>query len=137
MVQQPVEQADGGGVFGQELAPGLEGPVASDAQCSSFVGGGDDAEQQLCAGVVERCEADLVDQDQLVAKQGVDYCADAVVGEAAVEGFDELGGGEVADPVSGVHGGDASATSMWLLPVPAGPTRQRFSWAVIHSRLAR
>ena len=27
VVQEPVEQADGGGVFGQEPAPGLEGPV--------------------------------------------------------------------------------------------------------------
>ena len=32
--------------------------------------------------------------------------ADAVVGQAAVEGVDEVGGGEVADPVSGVDGGD-------------------------------
>ena len=29
------------------------------------------------------------------------------------------------------------ATSRWLFPVPAGPTRQRFSLARIHSRLDR
>ena len=33
--------------------------------------------------------------------------ADAVVGQPAVEGLDQVGGGEVADPVSGVDGGDA------------------------------
>ena len=61
VVQQPVEQADGGGVFGQELAPGLEGPVRPDAERAAFVGGGDEAEQQLGAGVVQRGEPELID----------------------------------------------------------------------------
>ena len=33
--------------------------------------------------------------------------ADAVVGQRSVEGLDEFGGGEVADLVAGVDGGDA------------------------------
>ena len=33
--------------------------------------------------------------------------ADGVVGQSAVEGLDEFGGGEVADPVPGLDGGDA------------------------------
>ena len=37
----------------------------------------------------------------------VDDPADGVVGQRPVEGLDELGGGEVADPVPGVDGGDA------------------------------
>ena len=61
MVQQPVQQADGGGVLGQEPAPGLEGPVAGDAQGAAFVGGRDHTEQQLRAGVIQRREPDLVD----------------------------------------------------------------------------
>ena len=32
VVQEPVEHADGGGVLGQEPAPGLERPVGSDAE---------------------------------------------------------------------------------------------------------
>ena len=52
-------------------------------------------------------EAKLVSDDQLVAKQGVDDPADAVVGQSAVVGFDEFGGGQVPDAVSGVHGGVA------------------------------
>ena len=107
VVQEPVEHADGGGVFGQEPAPGLEGPVGGDAQGAAFVGGGDEPEQQLGAGVVERGEAEFVEDDQVVAEQGVDDLADGVVGQAAVEGLDEVGGGEVADPVSGVDGGEA------------------------------
>ena len=87
MVQQPVQQADGGGVLGQEPAPLVEGPVGGDAQGPAFVGGGYQAEQQLGAGVVERGEADFVDDDQVVAEQGVDDLADGVVGQPAVEGL--------------------------------------------------
>ena len=105
VVQEPVEHADRGGVFGQEPAPGFERPVGSDAEGSAFVGGGDEAEQQLGAGVVERGEAEFVEDDQVVAQQAVDDLADAVVGQTAVEGVDEVGGAVVADPVSGVDGG--------------------------------
>ena len=62
VVQEPVEQADGGGVFGQEPAPGFEGPVGADAEGAAFVGGGDEPEQQLGAGVVQRGEAEFVDR---------------------------------------------------------------------------
>ena len=65
-------EADGGGVLGQEPAPGFEGPVAGDAQGAAFVGGRHDPEQQLGAGVVERGEPDFVDEDQVVAEQGID-----------------------------------------------------------------
>jgi hypothetical protein len=34
-----VEQADGGGVLGQEPAPGFERPVRADAQGAAFIGG--------------------------------------------------------------------------------------------------
>src|SRR6202035_4845681 len=108
VVQQPVEQADGGGVLGQEPAPLVEGPVAGDAQGAAFIGGRDHPEQQLRAGVIQRREPDLVDQDEVVAQQGVDDAADGVVGQAPVEGLGELGGGEVADLVPGLDSGDAA-----------------------------
>jgi hypothetical protein len=50
---------------GEEPAPGVKGPVAGDAEGPSFVGGGDEPEQELGAGEVEGCEAELVD-DQFV-----------------------------------------------------------------------
>jgi hypothetical protein len=61
VVQKAVQQADGGGVLGQEPAPLLEGPVRADGQCPALVGGGDEPEQQLGSGVVERREADFID----------------------------------------------------------------------------
>jgi hypothetical protein len=61
VVEEAVEHADRGGVFGEEPTPGFEQPVGSDAEGSAFVGGGDEAEEQLGAGVVERGEAEFVD----------------------------------------------------------------------------
>src|SRR5499433_1213931 len=63
VMQQPVQQADGGGVLRQEPAPLVEGPVAGNAQGAAFVGGGDEPEQQLGSGVVQRGEPDFVDQE--------------------------------------------------------------------------
>ena len=81
-------------MFGQEPAPGVEGSVAGDPEGASFVGGGDEPEQELGASVIEGREAELIDNDELAAQQGLDDAADAVVGQAAVEGLDELGDGE-------------------------------------------
>ncbi len=67
VVQESVGQADGGGVLGQEAAPVLERVVAADAEGAAFVGGGDEPEQQLGAGVVQRSEAELVEDDQVIA----------------------------------------------------------------------
>src|SRR5207247_6370615 len=104
-MQEPVQQADGGGVLGQEPAPRLEGPVAGDARGAAFAGGGDEPEQQLGAGVVQRGEPGFVDQEQVVAEQGLDHLPDAVVGQAAVEGVSQVGSGEVADLVPRLDGG--------------------------------
>jgi len=84
VVEEPVEEADGGGVFGEEPAPVFERPVGADAEGASFVGGGDEPEEQLGAGVVERGEPDFVDEDEIGAEDVLDDPADAVVGEAAV-----------------------------------------------------
>jgi hypothetical protein len=107
VVQEAVQEADGGSVLGQEPAPLLEGPVGADAEGAALVGSGDEPEQQLGAGVVEWREPDLVDDDEVGTQDGLDDAADGVVGQPAVERLDELGGGEVADPVAGLDGRDA------------------------------
>jgi hypothetical protein len=57
-----VQQADGGAVVvGHEAAPIPRTAVAGDAQAAAFVGGGDEAEQPLAAGAVQRREADFVE----------------------------------------------------------------------------
>src|ERR1022692_3046944 len=71
------------------------------------MGGRDQPEQQLGAGVVERGEPDFVDQDEVVAEQVLDDAAGGVVGQAAVEGLGQVGGGEVPDLVPGSDGSGA------------------------------
>jgi hypothetical protein len=118
VVQEAVEQADGGGVLGQEPAPLVEGPVRADPEGAALVGGGDEPEQQLGAGVVEWRESHFIDYDQVVTEQVLDDAADGVVGQAPVEGLDELGGGEVADLASCLDGGDAERDQAVGLPCP-------------------
>ena len=75
---------------------------------------------------------------EVVAQQGVDDLADGVVGQAAVEGFDEIGGGEVADLVPGVDRGVPERDQgVGLCRCPAGPMIARFCCARTHSRLDR
>ena len=58
--------------------------MRGDGQGSAFVGARDEPEQQLGAGVVERGEAEFVEDDQVDPEQGFDDLADGVVGQAAV-----------------------------------------------------
>ncbi len=54
VVQESVQDAYRCGLLGQESAPFLERPVLSDGQGAAFVGTGDEPEQQLGGGVIER-----------------------------------------------------------------------------------
>ena len=81
----------------------VERPVRGDGQAAAFVGGGDEPQLRLGAGVVQRGEPDLVQDHQVVAEKCVDDLAGGVVGQPAVEGLDEIGCGAVLHPVSGGH----------------------------------
>src|SRR5438067_2461027 len=76
VMKEAVEHGDGGGVLGQEASPLVEGPMAGDAQADPLVGRGEEAEEELAAGGVERREANLVDDDEVDAEQAVDDLAD-------------------------------------------------------------
>src|SRR5438876_548747 len=80
------------------------GAVVGDGQAAPLVGGGDEAEEELGAGVVQGREAQLVDDDEVVLEQTGDDAADRVVGHAAVEGLDQVRGGEVADAAADLDG---------------------------------
>ena len=55
---------------GRNRPQASKGQWLGDSQGAAFVGGGDEPEQQLGAGVVEGGEPDLVADDQVVAEQG-------------------------------------------------------------------
>ena len=101
VVQEAVKDRGGGRGVGQELGPALEVDVGGDRDRALFVGGGDEAEQVVGGDAVQGGEAEVVDDDEVVAQQAFDQFADGVVGEAAVERFDQLVGLEEADFVAG------------------------------------
>jgi hypothetical protein len=102
-------------VLGQESAPVVEEPMRGDGQGPSFVGGRDEAEMELGAGVVQRVEAHFV---KIVAQQRIDGLADGVVGQSPVQGLDQVGCGEVPDPVPGLGGGLAKGNQRMRLTRP-------------------
>lgn len=84
VLAEPVEQRHRGGLTGRNRPQFSNGECGAIATEGSFVGGGDEPEHELAAGVVERGEADLVDDNQLVAAHGLDGASDGVVGDGAV-----------------------------------------------------
>ena len=92
-----------------------------DPQRAALVGGRDEPEQQLCSGIVQGREPELVDDVELVAQQVLDDLPDRVVGKPSVEGLDQLRGGEVPDPVTGLDRGDPQRDERVGLPGAGGP----------------
>lgn len=65
---------------------------------------------------VERSEAKLIHDDQVGPQELVYDSAHRVVRQATVESFDQVGRGEVANPVTGGHGGMAQPHQQVGLP---------------------
>jgi hypothetical protein len=91
-------------MLGQKTAPVLERPVARDAERSSFIGRGHEPEQELGPDIVERREAELVDDHEVGPQQTLDQPADAVVGQTAIERLHECCRSEVADSLARSNG---------------------------------
>jgi len=82
MVKESIEERSRGRLDRQEMTPLLEWPMTRQTQAAVFVGGGNEAEQQLRASFVERSKPELIDEDQVVAQDrrirarpGVSRCA--------------------------------------------------------------
>ena len=128
-MEQAVQEADGGGVLGQEPAPlGCRRPVGGHAESAAFVGGGDEPEQQLGAGVVEQGRTHKKGQDEVVAERFLDHAADGVVGQAAVGVSVRSAAVKYRSLQPDVAALMPSATRTSLTPMQApDPTRHRFS----------
>ncbi len=59
MVQEPVQEADGGVVLGEEPSPFLEGPVAGDGEAAAFVGSGTNRNSSRLPVLFQRREHDV------------------------------------------------------------------------------
>src|SRR3979409_536059 len=79
------------------MAPVFKWPMAGYTQAATRVRGGHETDKQWRAGVVEGSEAELVDQNKVVAQQNADDLADGVVSQTAIQRFDQVRGHNVAD----------------------------------------
>src|SRR5260221_11067129 len=122
-MQEAIEQRNRRCLDRQEVAPLLKWPVTSHSQAAAFVSGGHETKEQLATGVVEWSESELVNQNQLVAQQAADDFADAVVGQAAVEGLDQVRRNDVANFDAGLDGADAAAHQGMAFARAAGPNQ--------------
>ena len=101
VVEEAVEDRGGGRCVRQELGPALEVDVGGDRHEALFVGSGDEPEEVIGGDAVQRREPQVVDDDEVVAAGAARWFPDGVVGQAAVERFDQLVGLEEPDFVAG------------------------------------
>src|ERR1700716_3741298 len=98
--------------------------MAGQAQATSLIGGGDEAEEQLRRGLVERSKADLVNQDHVVAQQAVNDAVDGVVRQSAVKLLDQVGGRGVAHAQAVFDGSQSDADQHMALAGARGTNEQ-------------
>ena len=65
MVGQAVQESAGEPLGAEDLCPLVEGQVGGDEDRACLVALAEDLEQQLCAGLGERDEAEFVDDEEL------------------------------------------------------------------------
>ena len=94
--------------------------MGSDPERASLVGGRDEPEEQWCASVAQRSEAEFADEDQVVAQQRLDDLPDGVVGQPAVEGVSTSPAVKYRARCPCSTAAIPSAIRVWDLPVPAG-----------------
>jgi hypothetical protein len=127
VVGQAVENGAGEALRAEDLGPFVEGQVRGDDDRAALVALGDDLEEQLGAGLAERHEAEFVDDQQLLAGEGLLQALQA----AFVDRLDQL-----VDQAAAVvkrtfrpfwQAASPSPRATWVLPVPDGPRAMTFS----------
>ena len=70
--------------------------------------------------MIEWSETDVVENEEIVPAQHFDGFPDGVVCHCPVEVLDKVDGGEVADFVTGVHGGVSEGDQVMAFPGAGG-----------------
>jgi hypothetical protein len=120
-------------VAGKDGDPFRETETRGDHGGAALVAVGDQIEEQLAADAIEGHEAELVDDQHLDPQQPLLQARQL----AAIAGLEQLAHGigrpREQHPTLLFGGFDAERDRKWVLPVPIGPARIRFSGAVTHS----
>lgn len=109
MVDEAVDHGGGDDVVGEGFAPAAEGQVAGDDDGALFVAGRDELEEQVgCVGV-EGQVADLVDDDQAVPLDLLEFGVELPCLMGGLESADSGAGGVEQDAVAVLRGLDPQA----------------------------
>lgn len=94
MVDEPIEDGGSDRIVIEDLAPILERAVCGEDHGALFVTVGHDLEEKVGAILVERQEAQLIDDEEFRRAETVDGARKRVIGLGGGEGIDEIGGGD-------------------------------------------
>lgn len=94
MMDEPIEDGRSDRIIIEDLAPILERAVGGEDHGALFVTVGHDLEEKVGAILVERQEAQLIDDEEFRRAETVDGARKGVIGLGGGEGVDEIGGGD-------------------------------------------
>lgn len=94
MMDEPIEDGRSDRIIIEDLAPILERAVGGEDHGALFVPVGHDLEEKVGAILVERQEAQLIDDEEFRRTETVDGARKRVIGLGGGEGVDEVGGGD-------------------------------------------
>jgi hypothetical protein len=90
VVDEPVDEGGGHHGVAEDLAPLLEAAVGGDGDRAALVAAGDEREEEVGRGSLERQVADLVDDEQVVALEAPELRLKLVAVLRALEPRDSL-----------------------------------------------
>jgi hypothetical protein len=106
VVDEAVDERGGDHGVAEDLAPRFEAAIGGDDDRAAFVAAGDQGEEQVGGLAFERQVADLVDDDQRVALDPLEFVVQRVAVLRLLETVDRLLGGRERDAVPGLAGLD-------------------------------
>src|SRR6266508_5786303 len=99
VVDEPVDQGGGDDGVAEDLAPLLEAAVRGDGDRAALVAAGDQGEERVGGLALQGEVADLVDDEQVVAREPAQLLLELVAVLRGLEAADPLLGGREGDPV--------------------------------------
>ena len=117
---EPVQQGAGEPLGAEDLGPLVEGKVAGDERRGTFVPLAEGLEEQLGSGLRQRHIAQLVNDQQLIGGQLLLEPEQSLFVAGLDQFADQRGGGDEADAMTALTGGQAQRQSDVRL---AGPAR--------------
>jgi hypothetical protein len=121
VVDEPADEGGGHHGVAEDLAPLLEAAVGGDGDRAALVAAGDEREEEVGRGSLERQVADLVDDEQVVALEAPELRLKLVAVLRALEPRDSLLRRGECHPVALLARLHPERDARCVLPVPGGP----------------